>query len=218
MVKRIDLTGQKFGKLTAIKYLHSDKNGNAIWLCDCDCGGHKEVTTCDLRRSWVRSCGCLLYDTFVTHGLRQSRLYQTYDNMRKRCYAHSCKEYHNYGGRGIKICDEWLDRKNFFDWAANNGYENDLTIDRIDTDGDYSPNNCRWVTLTVQNNNRRNNRIIVFGNQKYTVADFCRHFNVEYWYVHKKLSLGYTPEKIVDAILSGEFDRRRRSPKPAKQK
>jgi len=157
-----DLTNKTYGKLSVIKRVENNKHGKSQWLCKCECGGTKIVSGRGLNSGDTRSCGCLRRNSGFKHGLRFTRQYRILQNMKSRCYNPKATKYINYGGRGIKICDEWLDEEkgieNFYNWSIENGYSDDLSIDRIDNDGDYEPDNCRWVTYKEQNLNKRNNR------------------------------------------------------------
>lgn len=160
MSKLIDLTGQRFGRLVVVERVGTDGR-YPTWLCKCDCGNTIITRGTHLRRGDTQSCGCLHRETFIhkTHGGKCSRLYSIWRGMKTRCYNKNFAQYHNYGGRGITICAEWLhDFETFYDWAISHGYRDDLTIDRIDNDKGYSPENCRWVTIKAQQKNRRNNR------------------------------------------------------------
>ena len=170
MVK--DLTGQKFGRLTVISqngFTSPNKYGqrHAIWYCKCDCGNYIERTTDVLKRG-KSSCGCrekeVLRDMSrknTTHNMTHTRLYRIYKGMISRCYYKSSQRYNAYGGRGIKVCDEWKnDRSKFFDWAINNGYKEDLTIERINVNGNYEPSNCCWIPMSEQYKNKQSNSII----------------------------------------------------------
>jgi len=155
MGKVKDITGQKFGKLTVIKRHGNDNFGQATWGCLCECGKKKVVTGYDLRGGRSKSCGCL--QRSGTHGKSKTRLYRTWVSMKTRCLDENHNSYASYGGRGIKVCEYWLNPKNFMDWALKNGYDMALQLDRIDNNGNYCPENCRYVTSKKNNQNRSNN-------------------------------------------------------------
>lgn len=178
MSKLKDITGQKFGKLIAIKCIKRDKYNRAIWLCKCDCGNLTEVKIGSLTSGNTKSCGCLRKETTIKshtkHNKCSTRLYRIYYNMRSRCYYRKSNRYKNYGARGIKICDEWLtDFMNFYNWAMNNGYQEGLTIDRIDTNGNYEPGNCRWVGNKSQARNRCSNKSITINGETHWPIEKC---------------------------------------------
>lgn len=176
MSKFKDITGQKFGRLTALYRLHNYPKQGAWWLCVCDCGNFAEVSGCDLRRKNLsrKSCGCLLKTANKKHGLRRSRLYTTWTNMKQRCYNSNHEAYPNYGGRGIAVCSEWKDDfQAFYDWAINNGYADTLTIDRIDVNGNYEPNNCRFTTYKQQDRNKRSNIYFTYKGETHCLSEWC---------------------------------------------
>lgn len=163
-----DLTGRKFGKLTVVEFKGSNNKTGALWLCKCECGNEKIITSRNLLSGVTKSCGCLSKEkpNHTTHGLCYTRLHGVWASMKSRCYNPNNKRYKNYGGRGIKVCDEWQEFRPFYNWAIANGYDENAprgqyTIDRIDVNGDYEPHNCRWITIEEQQKNKQHKELPV---------------------------------------------------------
>ena len=180
-----DLIGQRFGRLVVIEKLPS-KNKRCWWKCKCDCGNFKDVPTKYLTSGTTQSCGCLnkiksenakkaakkSAEVCTTHGLSNTRIYSIWKNMIYRCENSKAAEFKLYGGRGIKVCEEWHDIRKFQEWAMINGYKEGLEIDRVDVDGNYEPLNCRWATRKQQNNNKRNNVKAEINGEIHTLAEW----------------------------------------------
>lgn len=195
-----DLSGMSFGRLTVIgpnEFNLNKKRTGSKWICQCSCGNTRVVYRSNLTSGDSTSCGCYLKERVSTHGLSKHRLYGIWLDIRKRCLDDKTEAYQNYGGRGIVICDEWQEFIEFYNWSVNNGYKENLTLDRIDNDGNYYPENCRWVTRYVQNNNTRRNVFVEFHGQKMTIAQLAKNFNLSPKTVGERYKNGYTGDDLV---------------------
>lgn len=178
--------GNKYGRLTVIERVENNKFNFAQGLCVCECGKYTKVPGNSLRSGNTKSCGCLNDEIrrntcrtrSTTHGMTHTRLYQIWNNMKQRIKNEKNPRYTYYGGRGIKLCKEWERFEDFRDWAFNNGYNDELTIDRINNDGDYSPQNCRWTTQYTQSNNKRTNVFIEYKGKRQTIAQWAVELNI----------------------------------------
>lgn len=193
--KHFDLVGQKFGKWTVLEktemFLGDGHRKYQAWLCRCECGTERTVLQDALLNGASKSCGCRMSEVSVqihaTHDESNTRLYDIWSGMKARCYNHAVDSYENYGGRGIGVCDEWLnDYTAFSNWAHSNGYSDDLTLDRIDVDGDYCQDNCRWANRITQCNNKRNNLRIDWHGETHTLAEWCRILHLPYKKTHAR--------------------------------
>lgn len=177
-----DKTGMKTNYITVLYRLHNQKKGDrhTKWLCLCNCGAFIELPTNNIVRS--KGCKkCAFKNINVKHGKKGTRLYNIWQGMKQRCHNENVPNYKNYGARGIKICQEWLDDfMNFYDWAMNNNYQEGLTIDRIDNNNSYSPTNCRWADNITQQNNRRSNIYIVVNGEQMSLKAACQKYHKNY--------------------------------------
>lgn len=205
-----ELINKRFGRLIVVNKLGKDKNGCCQWECKCDCGGKKIVITSSLTTGRVKSCGCLVKEKSsermkimrAKQGKRDKRLSIIWMNMKNRCLNPNYKNYKNYGGKGITVCDEWKTSfENFYCWAISNGYEKNLTLDRINTFGNYEPKNCRWVTQKIQQNNRTNNHIIEMNGESHTLSEWCEILNVTKKKIEYHLGKGRSGNELYSILV-----------------
>lgn len=195
-----DLTGKRFGKLTVVEYL-GRKHHSSFWRCKCDCGNEVNCYYGNLIRGTSTSCGCMrsayAKQSRNCHGESTTILYKKWSSIKTRCTNPNSPNYHLYGGRGISICDEWMEFWNFREWSYQNGYREGLSIDRIDVNGNYEPSNCRWATLEEQASNKRNNSFIEHGGKKQTAAQWARELGIGKDTITYRIRAGWTPEECL---------------------
>jgi hypothetical protein len=210
MSKKINIIGVKFNKLTVIKE-HEKKNSSkdCLYECLCDCGNIKITTSGALRNNLTQSCGC--YNSNIKHGDWNLRIRRIWVNMKKRCCNINNPQYLHYGGRGIFICDEWLNYFVFKQWSYENGYNDFLTIERLDNNMGYSPKNCKWATYKEQANNKRSNHFITHNGKTKTISQWADFYNINQIILKRRLGLGWS---FIDAatkpILENRISKRYR--------
>lgn len=178
-----DLTGQTFNRLTVLEFA-GRKNKRPVWKCVCECGNTTIVYAKLLKNGHTKSCGCLhkeqLSNMTRTHGKTKTRLYNIWNNMKSRCLCKTSQSYKYYGSRGVQLYKEWEEYIVFEKWALENGYSGNLSIDRIDVNGNYEPSNCRWITMKEQARNKRNNVLIEYNGEIKLMADWSRYFDIRH--------------------------------------
>lgn len=195
-----DLSGMKFGQLTALLYDgKKTASGKRKWLCRCACGELLYVTVGDLGKT--KSCGCLKIvnnKSRSKHNMTDTRIYNEWIGMKARCDNPKATHYKYYGGKGIKVCKEWgSDFLTFYKWAIENGYSDDLTLDRIDINKDYEPKNCRWVTMAIQNRNKRSNRYLTFNGKTQIIADWAHELGISSKSLCARMKRGWSVAELL---------------------
>lgn len=203
----VDLTGKRFALLLVQSVDHRD-NGKVFYKCLCDCGTTTIVSASALKSGNTKSCGCargqMISEKIRIHGESNTRLFRIWIGIKNRCYNANEPSYKNYGGRGIGVCAAWLTNYEAFrDWAITNGYnENapygECTLDRIDVNGNYSPENCRWVNLKIQANNKTTSHFIDYRGERHTIAEWSTLLGVPKYIIHDGLRAGKPFDEIVE--------------------
>ena len=197
-----DLTGMRFGRLSVIErtndHFYPSGRHDVCYACLCDCGNTVNVLGIHLRSGHTVSCGCYRVETsretFTKHGKTNTRLYTIWKNVHARCLNANHDDYKNYGDRGITICDEWLHNfERFEEWSLCHGYNDSLSLDRIDVNGNYAPDNCRWVTQKTQCNNTRKNIFATIDGRTQTLKQWCEEFGLKYGTIASRVSRGWDP-------------------------
>lgn len=213
-----DFIGQRFGRLTVIGIEHNDnkKQPRWIWRCKCDCGNETHVRADYVYHKHSASCGCAVHDNKpnLKHGESKTRLYHIWKSIHSRCspVKNKCNAqcHYRYGGRGIRVCEEWDDYENFARWARENGYREDLTIERINNDGNYCPENCRWASVREQTWNRRTTRYVTYQGRNMALAEACKIANAPYKTVFSRIEYqGWSFEKAISTPINATRKLRR---------
>ena len=199
MPKFVDLTGNRYGKLVALERA-KNRGKHTMWKCKCDCGNYTITGASELKQGTTKSCGCLKFESRnSTHGLTKTRLYSIWSKMKDRCLNKNNPAYKWYGGRGITICQEWLDDfANFYNWSIENGYKEGLSIDRIDVNGNYEHCNCRWITLEEQALNTRTTKFLTYKGETKTVSEWCQITGIKKTTMLNRIRLGFTAEECIE--------------------
>lgn len=200
--KGIDLTNKKIGDLTVVCVNHSDVRKGCYWTCKCSCGNEVSVKSNYLATNRTLRCKeCAnkrVSQRFKTHGMSKTRLNKIYCHMKERCCNPNNKDYKHYGGRGITICQEWIDNpKKFYDWSLSNGYDASLTIERIDVNGNYEPSNCRWATRKEQANNTRRNSLYTINGETHTLSQWAEIAGKNVSTICRRIKCGWEIEEAV---------------------
>lgn len=209
--KCIDLTGRTFGMLKVLEIVPTETR-KTYWLCQCECGNIIKARSDSLQNGNIVSCKCKRNAQFKgntyqrKHNMCDTRLYSEWQGMKQRCYDENIDCYERYGGRGITVCSEWLDMENgstnFIKWAIDNGYSDNLTLDRINNDGSYDPANCRWATNKEQSNNRRSNIVVEHDGNEYTLTQLCEMLDLPFGAIHARYNTGERGERLIRPIGS----------------
>ena len=212
MSRFIDLTGQRFGRLTVIERAENDRRGQVRWRCACDCGGASITYGVSLRSGDTRSCGCLAAEVTSKrskkHGFRHHPIYYTWRGMRERCYKETSKDYSQYGGRGINVCDGWMhDANAFITWSLAHGWAPGLSLDRVNNNGPYAPDNCRWITAKEQNRNRRDNIKVTFNGVERLVCALIEESGLPKSTVKSRRQRGWSWERALTEPSRGRPSR-----------
>lgn len=210
LIPSMDLTGMQIGYwlINGPAPPMYDKRGRTIkmWDCTCRCGTRKDVRDAEIRRGESSSCGCYNREISSTHHSSRTRLYEIWHGMKQRCNNPRSKDAHNYSERGIAICQEWNDSfESFRDWAISNGYQDGLSIDRIDVNGNYCPENCRWSTASEQCRNTRVNHLLTFNGKTQPIASWADETGIDYYTLSKRIEKGWS----VDRALTQPVDHRK---------
>lgn len=207
--KVIDMTGYETGRIKVVERAGKNKSGNILWRYECSCGGGGIATADAIRR--MKSCGCIrkengkdfFHNFNITHGESRTRIYTIWGNMINRTSNKKNKDYKNYGGRGITVCEEWKNYLTFKKWALENGYSDTLTLDRIDNDKGYCTGNCRWADEETQNNNKQQSRKIEYKGKIKSVEQWAKEYNINRSTLVNRLNKGKSIKEALETPIKG---------------
>ena len=209
MAHFVDITGERYGKLIAIRYVGRSNSKQSLWLCKCDCGNETTVRLSNIRNGHTKSCGCgekenrnqFRNKSVRKHQESYTRLYRIWIGIKNRCNNHNDDHWPIYGKRGISVCEEWNQQyEKFREWALANGYDDSLTIDRIDTNGNYEPGNCRWVSNADQQRNKRNNRYYTYHGKTQLIPAWAEEFGVTDSTIRSRIRRGENPNDVFSML------------------
>ena len=212
-----EMIGKQYGNWTVLEYSHSVdnskyrrdkkafvKDARHYMLSRCVCGTIKKVRKDGLTSGSTKSCGCKNKRN-STHNKSKTKLYYAHQDIKSRCYNPKNKFFKDYGGRGIKVCDEWIkDFEMFYEWSIKNGFRKGLSIDRIDNDGDYSPENCRWVDMRTQNRNKKSNVYVTYKGKTQLLVDWANEKGMNRGTLSSRLISGWTLEEALETPVGGK--------------
>lgn len=204
MSKCENLIGERFGHWVVIARSENSAYGSARWKCSCDCGTTRVIGAQPLKSGKSKSCGCHKNDYNRKHGGKGTKLYEVWRSMRYRCENPNNQAYPMYGARGIRVCAEWKDFASFREWALSNGYENGLSIDRIDVNGNYEPSNCRWTDCKTQMNNRRNTPHFEYGGKSMTISEWSQALGIPRSTILNRLKRGWSFDKAINTTYASK--------------
>lgn len=218
----IDMSGQKIHKLTVIRPVGKDKGRNTLWECLCDCGNKTITSGSRIRRGMTKSCGCISHSLTAKantkHGMakrsgKRPRLYEVWCCMKDRCLNPNFKQYKDYGGRGITVCDEWMEFVPFMNWALANDYNDGLQIDRRDNDKGYSPENCRFVTRSQNQRNMRRNRYLTIKGETKLIAEWCEQTGLDRRTITTRIERGWDNDDLLLPTGAASYEYRKKMTK-----
>ncbi len=199
MSKFKDLKGMRFNRLLVLE--RANIKGRAKWKCQCDCGNMTLSVTYSLLNGDAQSCGCMSREkikaTNTTHGKSNTKIYNVWVGIKKRCSNQNYEHYARYGGRGICLCEEWKSFPKFYEWAMSNEYSEELTIERIDVNGNYSPDNCKWIPFEEQGRNRADTVFVLFTGTKIRLKELSNQVGMDYKYLHAHYKKGDLPNIVL---------------------